>query len=219
MEAMARQKMSKAALARATKIDYSYLSRMLSGKARFNETYIESITNVLGIARASLPPLSPSLIVRAKSFKGADLPDRREELLEVPVMGDPAAAGAGRIVSDDDVAGVAWIPRDQLAGRDRHTLRAIRISGHSMEPMIHDGALVVIDCDDREKIDPNAVYAVRDDGEGVTLKHIVFREREHKLILVANNRNLLLYPPREVDLKRDASPVIGRAIWVGQGIA
>ena len=219
--AAARKAMGLTQIAFAEKIGIgqSFMSSIENGTRKPAAENLLAILDVLALNNPAIQNANTwtSSIVRAKGFKSPGLPERREELVEIPVMADCAAAGAGRVVSDDNVSGVAWIPRDQLGGRDRRTLRAIRVKGRSMEPLIHNGALVVIDCDDREKIDPNAIYAVRDDGEGVTLKHVV-RNGEKRLTLVAANPDLKEFPPASVDLRRDQSPIVGRAIWVGQGL-
>ena len=159
--------------------------------------------------------LPSSVVIRATSLKNiADLPERRTELIEVPIVSGSVAAGPGR-VPDDIVEDWAWIPIDQLHGRSRD-LVCIRVTGESMEPTIRAGAMVCVDRAARpagKKYEDNAIYAVRTSQEGVSVKYV--RISGDLMILISSN---LAQPPMTMDLRTQESPIIGRVVWVWQAV-
>lgn len=160
--------------------------------------------------------LPSSVVVRSASLKNiSDLPERRTELIEVPVVSGSIAAGTGRI-PDDIVEDWAWIPVEQLRGRSRDDLVCIRVTGESMEPIIRNGAMICVDRAARpagKKDRDNAIYAVRTAQESISVKHV--RISDHLMILISSN---LSQAPMTVDMRGQASPIIGQVVWVWQAI-
>lgn len=137
---------------------------------------------------------------RLRALEGLD------HYVPIPVLHDAAAAGAAREVSDHDVSGYAliqyaWCPNPQ-------NFTCVRVSGDSMAPILHDGALVAIDHSQR---DPDRLHqkmaAVRVD-DGVTIKWLE-RTAAGTLRLVAENKE---YPALDLPPTPE-NPVIGRVAW------
>ncbi len=129
---------------------------------------------------------------------------RTEDYRAVPLLADPAAAGAP-LISTDLVEEWAWIHASQV-GR-RTNLAAFRIDGDSMTPLIRDGDIVAIDRDD---VHPPGLFAARVD-EGVTVKRV--KLLAGALLLTPENR---AYEERLLEIPRGGSlgdVLIGRVVW------
>lgn len=217
------KKMTQEELATQLGVTFQAVQKWESGVGNPRAYRFPKIAAALGVPRNALFPeeiapsrrLPISVVIRARSLSpSADLPERRTDLIEVPILEDPIGAGSGRNIRDEAVEGWAWIPADHLRGRRAHRLCAVRVRGHSMEPFISEGAIVVVDHDDREKIDPNAIYAVKVDEEQSAIKHVALSGKA--LTLISANPDLKHFPPIRVDLRRHPDAVIGRVVWVGQ---
>ena len=80
----------------------------------------------------------------------------------VPLYAAEAAMGNGRVNHSEEVRGMVAFERTLLReeGLNPRHLAAIRARGHSMEPLIRDGALLVFDTS-RTRPDGEGVYVVR----------------------------------------------------------
>lgn len=137
-------------------------------------------------------------------------------MVKVPIVSGKIAGGSGQ-VANDLVEDWAWIPVSQLHGKSSKHLACVKVTGDSMEPMIKEGAMVCIDRSDiphsKRKVQADAIYAVRKDGDLISVKHIDFTD--HIMVLMSENR---LHHPTIVDLRDNPSPVIGRVVWVWQAV-
>jgi SOS-response transcriptional repressor LexA len=130
---------------------------------------------------------------------------RTEDFRAVPLVEDAVAAGAARVVSDQ-IEGWAWVYAP-LLGR-RKNLVAVRVKGNSMDPVLPDGSVAVVDRDDRRVV-RGGLYVVRLDG-GCTVKYV---SREGgDLVLIPENHaehRESRIPARE----GEAEPIVGRVVW------
>ena len=104
--------------------------------------------------------------------------------------------------------------RPELNHRVRHNLCAVRVGGDSMEPMIPEGSIVVIDLDDKEFFD-RKVFCVKkpDDADWMAAVKRV-RKWERGFVLVSENPE---YLPEPVEVEwRDLC--VGRVIWMWRSI-
>lgn len=142
--------------------------------------------------------------------------------IEIPIYADSAAAGEGYIVRDQ-IEDWAWIPEGRLGKRNRENLVCIKVRGNSMWPILHDKAIVCIDKGDiptrLSPPNPNDIYAVRLDNEGIIVKHTSIEGR-NLIITSANadkvkkeNRTRVIYIDDDIN-----KYVIGRAVWVWQSL-
>lgn len=130
----------------------------------------------------------------------------------VPLVAGAIAAGSARIV-DEDIEEYALIHVSQVTGRtDLVAVRVSREMGRSMMPLIQPGAVVVIDRRDKVIV-PHGVYAVRDDTEGCTLKHLQWTPP--RLWLVPENRD---EPVVHIDIPSETPEerIVGRVVWAYQ---
>jgi phage repressor protein C with HTH and peptisase S24 domain/DNA-binding XRE family transcriptional regulator len=159
-----------------------------------------------GTTQTRLPTTELRLISRAdwterlRAAKGVD------PHVSVPLLSEPAAAGAARAVAEADIEAHALIPSAWCPNPANVT--CVRARGDSMAPIVHDGAVVAID---HSQTDPMALHqkmvAVRYQ-QGVTIKWLEC-QRNRALRLVPENKK---HPART--LPRSAkNPIIGLVTW------
>lgn len=106
---------------------------------------------------------------------------------------------------------VVYMP--ELGIRAKHRLAATRVGGDSMEPLIPENSIIVIDLDDREFAD-NKIYAVALDDELDMLfavKRVRKFEKAEGFLFMSENQN---YAPRLVVVSDWHRLCIGRVIWM-----
>lgn len=103
----------------------------------------------------------------------------------------------------------------ELNHRARHRLRAVRVGGVSMEPLIPQGSVVVVDMDDREYAD-GRLYCVAAEEAGVELVAAVKRVRRMNsaFVLYSENRDFM---PEIVALDW-ADLCVGRVVWLWRSL-
>ena len=159
------------------------------------------------------PPLSVRVSYSTK-FDDPQLPREREsDYLPVPIVEPKVAAGSPQVVSSEQVIDVAFIHRRAIKKKNPQDLLCTFVAGDSMEPILRHGAIVCIDTKARPekggKVQKGSIWAVRKD-EGAVVKHIQLLE--NAVVLVSAN------PDYPVEIVRDPGAIIGRVIWVWQGV-
>lgn len=182
------------------------------------------ILELLGIQRddllAALPerpaePPRPSLIARPtvqfvmphewELLKPAADQEFVYDLL--PLLRDPAAAGPGREIAERDVESWVAIHRSQTRGRRVGEIVCVRLSGHSMEPVLPHGSIVAVDTSRRmPDLRRRRAFLVSLAGE-VTAK--LLRRAGPGVEITAYNVELWL--PRT--LSWGAVDILGSIIW------
>ncbi len=121
---------------------------------------------------------------------------------KVPVLGAVAAGNWREAIgfSDETIT----IP-DSLRGPN---LFALRVDGDSMDRVVPDGGLAVIDPDDLSLID-GRIYVVCNSSHETTMKR--YRASPASLIPVSNNPS-----HKPIEIGREAFQTIGRAIYALQ---
>lgn len=183
--AMDRAKMSQVDLARAVGIKPPSVNGWLSGKAKFLRG-----ENLLKAARAlnvnqqwlasgdgAMESAAPALAAPGAPFVSADdhiegaRPVRAGEdpdVVEIPRVKLRLRAGVARFDTEPDLSadGHELVPRALLVtlGLDPRNLIALRVRGTSMEPMMFEDDVVIVDKSDTKPIS-REVYAVNFDGE------------------------------------------------------
>lgn len=109
-------------------------------------------------------------------------PLNREEVVEVPILGDVPAGGPREAIQEDDPE-IREIPKSMLKGDDkRHYL--LRVKGDSMiEKHILDGDLVLIR--EQTDFDNGDIVVIADEDWKVTLKEVI-KEKTHVTVKPAN---------------------------------
>jgi len=130
------------------------------------------------------------------------------EYVEIPHYNIQAAAGAGKLASDEVTLKPLAFRRDWLANRNLNVagLAIVGVSGDSMEDHLHDGDLVLVDMSQKE-ISDGKTYVLRIEG------HLLIKNLQmlpHGLVQVASFNPG--FPPYTVDLSDQSIDisVIGR---------
>ena len=130
----------------------------------------------------------------------------RGEWIDVPRLPLGAAAGPGALTSDEAPFDSfrfsrRWLRDQGLAGAQ---LSAIRVTGDSMEPVLHDGDEILVDRAQRTLRD--GVHVVRL-GDALLVKRLAAAGPGRAMLLSQN----YAYPPLEVAL--DELEIVGRVVW------
>jgi SOS-response transcriptional repressor LexA len=125
-----------------------------------------------------------------------------EDFVSVPLTESAIAAGQP-IIPQEHIEDYVLL-HIRAAGK-RTNLVASRVDGHSMEPMLHPGDIVVIDRDDK-KIVKNKMFAIYHEG-GLTAKYL--EKKTHLIILRPINPNAEI---QIIDLNENPQPIVGKII-------
>ena len=130
------------------------------------------------------------------------------DLARVPVLSVSAAAGAGAANDHPEIEDTILMPRAQLraAGVAPQNAHYIKVKGDSMEPTIADGAIVLIDSQQRRFV-AEAIYAISLDGD-VRLKRLS-RAVDGAILVLSDNPR---YPPEKISAA-ETLKIEGRAVW------
>jgi SOS-response transcriptional repressor LexA len=142
--------------------------------------------------------------VREEKKKGND------RLVWVPLLHDPVGAGLLRNIAEQDVDSELPFAAELMPSGGR--LRAFRVAGDSMAPIVNDGYIVIIDAaqHDPKKLVGQMVAAR--EGDGVTIKWL--RKDKNDYLLVPQH----VSPKFPVRIMRDEDDwsVVGVVVkWIG----
>lgn len=128
------------------------------------------------------------------------------EWIEVPRLPLGAAAGHGSLAAEERPFDSFRFSRRWLKeqGLVNSQLSTIRVQGDSMEPLLHDGDEILVDCAQRTLRD--GIHVVRL-GDALMVKRLA-SAGPGKATLLSQN---YAYPPIEVAL--DELEIIGRVVW------
>lgn len=140
--------------------------------------------------------------------------DKKCEFIYIPEFGDPVSAGQGAIMNSEGIECYHCFPRhfiynDLLATPE--DLFMLKVMGDSMEPIINDNDIIMID---RSSISirEGKVYLCVYYNELLIKKIQVIGDGKYSLI----SENKLLYPP--IEAIKSKVTIIGRVIWFGRKI-
>lgn len=138
-----------------------------------------------------------------------DLPVLKREN-EIPVY---AMAGAGPGILPDQMEPLFTVnaPPEHF----RRSNYAIKINGHSMEPLIPDGSLVGIRLDD--PFQANELFLARIPYEGLVVKRIGIDPKAEEFVFKSENANKQAYPDFRLSIHEAEQIIIGRVVWVMLG--
>lgn len=158
---------------------------------------LEKVATFFGVTADQL--LQPKL--------GADMD---AEFVDVSRLSVSVSAGRGTVAHLEETVGSLKFMAAFLrsVGASRAHARIVDVSGHSMEPTIPDGAVLLINTAQREPRD-RQIYALRIDGE-LYVKRLV--RTGEAWIARSDNEDRSEYP----DIPLGSSVhLIGRAVWMG----
>lgn len=96
----------------------------------------------------------------------------------------------------------------------RESILIVQIEGRSMEPELRSGAFVGLDTDQRDLV-AGEKFGVRIPYEGLTVKRVFVDQQTKELILRSINPE---HPEIRVPLDERDGFIVGRAVWVMQGL-
>lgn len=133
-----------------------------------------------------------------------------EEFVDVARVASVVAAGAGAEPVYEEVIGHLKFTREFLrsCGVLSDGARVVDVSGHSMDPTIKDGAVLLVNTRHREPAD-NAIFALYRPSEGLIVKRLV--RLPTGWVARSDNRD---FEDIRID---DGEPIaiVGRALWMG----
>jgi len=220
---------AQSSLAIASGIDIKHLNDFLHGRRAMKESLRIQITDHLKCDYLSFLQLGKSLIDGKSSYQSKPRPvliqthrEADKENIDAEAYTAIPFYESGRMAAFSNGAAfdlyeaptssvVVYMP--ELGIRAKHRLAATRVGGDSMEPLIPEGSIIVVDLDDREFAD-NKIYAVALDDEVDMLfavKRVRKFEKAEGFLLMSENQN---YAPRLVVVSDWHRLCIGRVIWM-----
>ena len=111
-------------------------------------------------------------------------------------------------------ASMVVVYKPEHRGCSKHNLAALKVGGDSMEPMIINGSIVVVDLSDKEHYD-GKVFVVNTPEGGVDIASVKqVRKWEDCFLLLSDNHK---YPPVPSRLDWDML-CVGRVVWMWRDI-
>jgi len=206
LRALAAQSGSVAEFCRRHGLDDGYIGQLINGFSSFGEKSARNLQTKIGLVpgyfEADELPLPEPHVADKYEFA-------------TRVHGAVLSAGNGATHWEhEEVDGShaftrAWLQRKRL---NIKMCRVLTIDGSSMEPVLADGNVVLIDLADCDPIKSGKVYAISVDGEQ-RLKRL-FRQVDGSLLIRSDNPDKALYPDEVVRPEHlDRVRIIGRKRW------
>jgi len=132
-----------------------------------------------------------------------------EEVILTPVYAYSGAGGPLELYEHDPVAHVR-VPNEW----QRKKTQTIKIRGKSMEPLIHDGAIVGYDPLNKRLISGD-IYAIWIDYEGAIIKRLFFEK--DRIVVRSDNREF----PESIIKKEELNEnnfLMGKVLWMMQEV-
>jgi phage repressor protein C with HTH and peptisase S24 domain len=189
----------------------AYVSGLFNTEKHFGEKAARSIEKKLVLPTGYLDAQAPAMAPVDVWEDPADLPDGVYAL--VPRIGIKLSAGSGmEAVEETELPPLAfresWLKKKHVTSR-KH-LRILEVDGPSMEPLLMDGDVVLVDLGQHDIID-NEVYAIAY-GSELRIKRLSKRFDGGLLIRSDNQR----YPDEAISpAESQHIRVLGRMIWRG----
>ena len=178
------------------------------GKCLFSSGLIQKCSEVLEVHPCSLTDdgsimfQSPQLKIFQTTSAQKTPQIAGEDFVSIPLTESAIAAGQP-IIPQENIEDYVLL-HIRAAGK-RTNLVASRVDGHSMEPMLHPGDIVVIDRDDKIIV-KNKMFAIYHEG-GLTAKYL--EQKNNLLILRPINPNAEI---QIIDLNENPQPIVGKII-------
>jgi len=137
--------------------------------------------------------------------------DRLRFQVQVPVLRDEAAAGSPREINERDVDSFIAVP-SKFVPKGTGVYTGIYIRGDSMEPILGDRFIVVVDHTQRDPVRLRGRMVAALVQEGVLVKWLARESRRDRIVLRSQNpayEDLILDSP-------ETNPIIGDVVfWWG----
>lgn len=200
---------SQAALADRIPLTPKVLNLYEQGQCAFSTDLIQKLSKTLDVHPCELLTDEGPLLFQSPELKifqttsTQEIPQiSGEDFISVPLTESAIAAGLP-IIPQESIEDYVLL-HIRAAGK-RSNLVASRVDGHSMEPMLHPGDIVVIDRDDKIIV-KNKIFAIYHEG-GLTAKYLELKN--NLLILRPINPNAEI---QIIDLNENTQPIVGKII-------
>lgn len=140
-------------------------------------------------------------------------PSKSSQSIDIPLVSDAVAAGLP-IVPYDEVEGVISIPKKMLRGLNPKKLCAVKVAGDSMEPILKEGYVVVVDREKRPLEDLNGKIVVARVEEGITVKYLRYDPGFDPKRAYLSPHNAPKYHPLVQSPKDTEDAVIGKVVLI-----
>lgn len=177
-------KVSDDEIARAVGIDRSVVNKIIGGKVAFAPRYADGFAEALQLGRDDILFRFGVLDKNPQS----NILENSEPVITLPILGEVPAGNWREAVLDHR----GWTHVPQREARDG--MYALRVSGDSMNKIVEDGAIIIIDPDDQD-VFHRRLFVVRDQEGEVTFKRYMdgpgrlepcSKNPEHKVIPITD---------------------------------
>jgi phage repressor protein C with HTH and peptisase S24 domain len=182
------------AISQATGKPTNKISDLLNGNGSFGATIARELEDKLGLSKGF--------------FDGAG----NENFAEVARIDARLAAGNGAVEGYVDTIGALQFRRDFLRGcgiSDPEKARVCNVKGHSMDPTVPDGAVVLINTSITQP-QSGKIFALAKSIDGLVIKRLVKSGDDW----LARSDNPDGNPDFQIN-DGESVDIIGRAVWVG----
>ena len=197
---------SQAELSRQTGVQQGSISRFLDGsQPTLNGANVIKILSYLG-GKVVFPDSTPTICKPGLP----PVPIKGDDLRTINVY-DVAGAGPAVALSEVEPLFSVTAPPSYFRMSDY----ALKVSGHSMEPLIPHGAVVGV----RLGADflANELYAARIPYEGLVIKRVGVDFMSKEFVFKSQNPDKGSYPDFRVRLNEGEEIIVGRVVWVMVG--
>jgi phage repressor protein C with HTH and peptisase S24 domain len=168
-------------------------SDLLNGQGSFGAKIARELEEALGLPKGYFDGIGES-----------------DDFIDVKVVNVKLAAGHGADPEIEELIGHLKFTRAFLrnCGVSAASARVVEVEGPSMEPTIKDGAVLLVNTNNREPLE-NAIFALARPHDGLVVKRLV--KTGAGWVARSDNRD---YDDIPID---DGEPIsiIGRALWMG----
>ena len=163
------------------------------------------ILNYLGVSLPN-PENFPTICAPGK----CPMPITGDNLKTINVY-DVAGAGPAVAIAEVEPLFSVTAPPEYFYKSDY----ALKVSGHSMEPLIPHNAIVGIKLG--AEFLANELYAARIPYEGLVIKRVGVDRENNKFVFKSENKDKENYPPFSLDIAEAEEIIVGRVVWVMMG--
>jgi phage repressor protein C with HTH and peptisase S24 domain len=213
-EAMADAGLDQTALAKRIGCTQGAISQILVGRTRRSKL-LPDIARALGVPVEWLLGRSEDKTGGAAPVSNQAELETRYNVVFVPEVRDYSLGGGGAEVPiEQEVHSLVPLPRDWLRPMGQGGARQLFVTrgrGHSMEPTIGDGDIVIVDRAQVRIEQQDQIWALGYGGLGMMIKRLR-RLTDGTYSIMSDNPSVAPYPPATAD----EIHLIGRVVWAGR---
>ena len=231
------RKLTQGQVAQRVKISQPYLSRLIKGEREGSDKAREKIAKLFGTTLGEMIFLGSRILAGKEPEVEPEPPQESLTVVQVGSKEDRAlleqhspdyrgvpmyesgrlAAGNGGLIFDpyEKPSSHVLVYLPELGHRASHKLASMRVGGDSMEPVIPQGSIVVVDMSDKTLVN-NKIYVVQDpEGEMFgTVKRIQKTNEKGTYALISDNPRV----STEVVRGNWEGLVVGRVVWMWRNL-